>query len=75
MTAATIAELTAALQESGAELSRLLMSVADRQDYRPDKQHWFLPRDRGAFGSLSGRVRTRPYPPDRRECEADVRLS
>jgi hypothetical protein len=40
MTAATIAELTAALQESGAELSRLLMSVADRQDYRPDKQHW-----------------------------------
>jgi hypothetical protein len=40
MTAATIAELTAALQESGVELSRLLKSVADRQDYRPDTQHW-----------------------------------
>jgi hypothetical protein len=40
MTAATIADLAAALQETGLELSRLLMSVADRQDYRPDKQHW-----------------------------------
>ena len=40
MTVATIAELTAALQESGVELSRTLESVADRQDYRPDKQHW-----------------------------------
>ena len=42
MTAATIVELTAALQESGVELSRLLESVADRQDYRPEKQHWSL---------------------------------
>ena len=42
MTAATIAELTAALQESGVELSRLLTTVADRQDYRPDRQHWSL---------------------------------
>ena len=40
MTAATIAELTAALQESGDELSRLLKSMTDRQDARPDKQHW-----------------------------------
>jgi hypothetical protein len=40
MTAATIAELTAALQESAVELSSLLTSVADRQDFRPDKQHW-----------------------------------
>lgn len=40
MTAAAIAELTSALEESGLELSRLLKSVADRQDYRPDKQHW-----------------------------------
>jgi hypothetical protein len=40
MTAATIAELTAALQEGAVELSSLLTSVADRQDFRPDKQHW-----------------------------------
>ncbi len=33
-------DLTAALQESGVELSRILESVADCQDYRPDKQHW-----------------------------------
>ena len=40
MTTATIAELTAALRESAVELSRLLASVSDRQDSRPDKQHW-----------------------------------
>ena len=40
MTANTIAALTADLHESGVELARLLTSVADRQDYRPDKQHW-----------------------------------
>jgi len=40
MTKATIAELTASLEKSGAELCRLLISVADRQDSRPDAQHW-----------------------------------
>ena len=40
MTETTIAELTASLEKSGAELCRLLKSVADRQDDRPDPQHW-----------------------------------
>jgi hypothetical protein len=40
MTATTILDLTVALQESGVELSRILESVAERQDDRPDTQHW-----------------------------------
>jgi len=40
MTEAAIAKLTASLEESAAELSRLLNSVAGRQDDRPDPEHW-----------------------------------
>src|SRR5207302_11325053 len=37
---ATVGELTAALEASSVEFSRVLRSVADRQDYRPDSEHW-----------------------------------
>ncbi len=35
-----IAALSAELAETAAELSRVLESVADQQDYRPDSAHW-----------------------------------
>ena len=37
---ATVGELTAALEASSVELSRVLRSVADRQDYRQNSEHW-----------------------------------
>lgn len=40
MTATAIAEVCAQLQHTATELSRVLDSIADHQDYRPDATHW-----------------------------------
>ncbi len=40
MSLGRVAELIPALEQTTADISRLLESVADDQDWRPDDQHW-----------------------------------